>query len=146
MAAKSKYPAWPNASDNRFIAPESMLTEVEKALAEQSVPKPNGFADILLAVMLGLAICYRDSIAEMSRLTGQDFTSVNIVGGGSQNVTLNQLTADLTGLPVYAGPTEGTALGNLAAQMIWDRAIVDLHEARRAITDSFEIRCFEPHP
>jgi len=61
------------------------------------------------------------------------------VGGGSQNITLNRLTAELTGMPVYAGPTEGTALGNLAAQMIAGGDFADLAAFRAAISKSFDI-------
>ena len=82
--------------------------------------------------------------SEMSEITGKPFTSVNIVGGGSANVVLNQMTADMTGLPVYAGPTEGTALGNLAAQMIVDGAFSDLAAFRAALPGSFEIKEYLP--
>lgn len=139
MAAQSTYAAYVDATDNRFLAPESMLEEVKAALHSQGAPKPQTLGDVLRAVTLGLAVCYRDSIREMGELTGQTFTSINIVGGGSQNVTLNRLTAQLTGLPVYAGPTEGTALGNLAAQMIADGAFAGLAAFRAALPDSFDI-------
>ena len=144
MAAASDYPAWVDAADNRFLAPASMLEEVRAALREQGAPEPCDLADILRAVTVGLAVCYRDAIGEMSEITGKTFTSVNIVGGGSQNVVLNQLTADLTGLPVYAGPTEGTALGNLAAQMIADGAFADLPAFRAALPASFDIVPYNP--
>ena len=144
MAAASDYPAWVDAADNRFLAPASMLEEVRAVLREQGAPEPRGLADILRAVTVGLAVCYRDAIGEMSEITGKTFTSVNIVGGGSQNVVLNQLTADLTGLPVYAGPTEGTALGNLAAQMIADGAFADLPAFRAALPASFDIVPYNP--
>ncbi len=143
MAADSDYPAWVDATDNRFMAPGSMLEEVKAALREKNAPEPETLADVLRAVTVGLAKCYRDSIAEMSRLTGQTFTSVNIVGGGSQNLTLNRLTADITGLAVYAGPTEGTALGNLAAQMIADGTLKDIADFRAAIKRSFDIQTYE---
>lgn len=144
MAAESDYSAYVDATDNRFMAPESMLEEVKTALREKDAPDPETLADILRAVTLGLAACYRDSIREMGELTGQSFTSINIVGGGSQNITLNRLTAELTGMPVYAGPTEGTALGNLAAQMIADGAFADLSAFRAALPDSFEIVEYRP--
>ena len=144
MAAASDYPAWVDAADNRFLAPASMLEEVRAVLREQGAPEPRGLADIMRAVTVGLAVCYRDAIGEMSEITGKTFTSVNIVGGGSQNVVLNQLTADLTGLPVYAGPTEGTALGNLAAQMIADGAFADLPAFRAALPASFDIVPYNP--
>lgn len=139
MAASSDYPAWVDAADNRFMAPESMLEEVKAALKETGAPEPKNLSDILRAVTMGLAVCYRDAIREMSEITGNSFTSVNIVGGGSNNVVLNQMTADVTGLPVYAGPTEGTALGNLAAQMILEGEFADLAAFRKALPGSFDI-------
>ena len=140
MAGRSTYPAYIDAADNRFLAPASMLEEVKSALREAGAPEPADLADVLRAVTMGLAVCYDKSIKEMSEITGKDFTSINIVGGGSANVVLNQMTADVTGLPVYAGPTEGTALGNLAAQMIADGAFADLAAFRKALPGSFEIK------
>ena len=144
MAASSAYPAYIDAADNRFLAPQSMLEEVKAALKNAGAPEPAGLADILRAVTMGLAVCYDKSIKEMSGITGKAFTSVNIVGGGSANVVLNQMTADVTGLPVYAGPTEGTALGNLAAMMIVDGAFADLAAFRAALPASFEIKEYLP--
>ena len=144
MAGKSTYPAYIDAADNRFLAPESMLDEVKSALREAGAPEPASLADVLRAATMGLAVCYDKSIREMSEITGKTFTSINIVGGGSANVVLNQMTADVTGLPVYAGPTEGTALGNLAAQMIGDGAFADLAAFRKALPGSFEIKEYLP--
>ena len=144
MAAGSTYPAYIDAADNRFLAPASMLAEVQNALAEQDAPEPQGIADILRAVTVGLAKCYQKSIGQLGHLTGKLFTSINIVGGGSQNVVLNQLTADYTGLPVYAGPVEGTAIGNLAAQMIADGVLPDLQQARKMIYHSFGVKAYMP--
>ncbi len=139
-AAASEYADYVDAADNRFLAPESMRAEVLRALAERGAPAPADDGDLFRCVLLSLAMCYRDSIREMEKLTGKAFTSVNIVGGGSQNATLNHLTAQVTGLPVYAGPTEGTALGNLIAQMIAMNEIEDLQAARRLIKTSFSIQ------
>ncbi len=144
LAAESTYTAYVDAADNRFLAPDSMLDEVKAALRDAGAPEPAGLSDILRAVTMGLAVCYDKSIREMSEITGKRFTSINIVGGGSANVVLNQMTADVTGLPVYAGPTEGTALGNIAAQMIADGAFADLAAFRAALPGSFEIREYLP--
>lgn len=140
LAGQSDYPAWVNAVDNRFLAPENMLEEVRTALHEQGAPKPESLADVLRAVTMGLAVCYRDAIAQMTELTGKHFTSLNIVGGGCQNATLNRFTAELTGLPVYVGPVEGTAIGNLIVQMIALGEITSLQEARDQIKLSFDIK------
>lgn len=140
MAGQSDYSAWVDATDNRFLAPASMVEEVQAALREQGAPQPDELSDVLRAVTMGLAVCYHDAIAEMSALTGKVFTSVNIVGGGCQNETLNRMTARLTGLPVFAGPVEGTAIGNLIVQMIALGEIASLQEARDMIRKSFDIR------
>ena len=143
MADESHYPAWIDAGDNRFLAPHSMLDEVKAALAEQGAPEPETLGDIIRAVTVGLAVCYKKAIAEMEDLTGRKFTSLNIVGGGSQNVTLNRLTALHTGLPVLAGPAEGTALGNLAAQMIACGTFASLEDFRRALRESCDLTEYE---
>lgn len=140
LARRSDYPAYVDATDNRFLAPESMIDEVKAALRELGAPEPGEISDVLRAVHVGLAVCYRDAIAEMSKLTGKTFTSINIVGGGSKNETLNQLTAKITGLPVYAGPAEGTAIGNLIVQMIAKGEFSSLQEARDTIKRSFDIK------
>jgi len=140
MAAASDYPAYVDATDQRFLAPKSMLEEVKAALLEGSAPEPKGLADILRAVNVGLAVCYRDAIRDMSRMTGKNFTSVNIVGGGSMNETLNRLTAKMTGLDVFAGPSEGTAIGNLIVQMIAKGEFASVQEARDMIKRSFDIK------
>jgi rhamnulokinase len=121
-----------------------MLEEVKAALREAGAPEPASLSDVLRAVTMGLAVCYRDAITEMSRITGKTFTSINIVGGGSQNVVLNQWTADACGLPVYAGPTEGTALGNLAAQMIALGDFADLAAFRAALPASCDLKTYLP--
>ena len=62
------------------------------------------------------------------------------MGGGCQNEVLNRITAELTGLPVYAGPVEGTAIGNLIVQMIASGDIASLQEARDIVKQSFDIK------
>ena len=95
-------------------------------------------------VYCSLANCYRDAIDSLSRLSGKHYTSINIVGGGCQDMYLNQLTANAVGLPVYAGPAEGTAIGNLAVQMIAAGEFSSLQEARNSIKASFDIKEVTP--
>jgi rhamnulokinase len=80
----------------------------------------------------------------LSLLTGKTYTSLNIVGGGCQDMYLNQLTANATGLTVYAGPVEGTAIGNLIVQFIAAGEFEDLQAARKAIRNSFDIKEVQP--
>jgi len=89
-----------------------------------------------------LAHCYGKTMKEIEMLTGKKFDGIHIVGGGSNAEYLNELTAKTTGLPVYAGPTEATAIGNLSAQMIAHGELKDLWDARNCIYDSFEIKVY----
>lgn len=133
-----------DADDPEFLAPASMLAAL-RAVCErsgQSVPATMG--EYALTVYDSLAADYARTIKQMRGLTSVDYTSINIVGGGSNNGYLNQATADACGLPVYAGPTEGTALGNLMVQFIHAGEYGSLEEARAAIKKSFEIREYLP--
>ena len=127
-----------------FLAPQSMVSEIRQACREAGKSVPETAGEVALVVYDSLASDYARCVQELKELTGTDYTSINIVGGGSNNAYLNQATADATGLPVFAGPTEGTALGNLMVQFIAEGAYPDLESARRAIKDSFEITEYQP--
>lgn len=86
-----------------------------------------------------LAISYAESIKQLESLTGREYNTVNIIGGGCNNELLNELTAEKTGKRVVAGPGESTAIGNLVMQMIGRRRIADLASARRIVKKSFGI-------
>ena len=144
MAMESHYAHTVDAGDNRFLAPDSMTEEVKKALTEQGAPMPETVGDLCKCINLSLAKCYAAAILDLEKLTGKTFTSVNIVGGGSNSEVLNMLTAKATQLPVYAGPSEGTAIGNAMGQMIALGKIKTLQEGRAMIAKSFSIRHYEP--
>lgn len=130
--------------DERFLAPASMTEEVRAACRETGGETPDALGEVALTVYDSLAADYVRSIREMGKLTGTEYTSINIVGGGSNNQYLNQATADACGLPVFAGPTEGTALGNLMVQFIHAGEFEDLAAARAAIRTSFDIAEVRP--
>lgn len=144
MALASDYPHTVDVLDQRFLAPANMMNELREALKEAGHPEPETLADLLLCVYRSLAQCYAQSIREMEGITGKRFTSINIVGGGCNNRVLNQMTADAAGLPVFAGPSEGTALGNLLVQMISSGDISDLRAGREIIKRSFQVEEFRP--
>jgi rhamnulokinase len=89
-----------------------------------------------------LAQSYAKAIEELKNITGVKYKKINIIGGGSKADLLNQLTANAAKLPVFAGPTEGTALGNIISQMIAAGEFKDLAQARAAVRESFEIKEF----
>jgi len=133
-----------DVGSNRFLAPASMTEEVKAALREENKPLPKGEHDLFRCITQSLAVCYAQAIRDLEKLTKKTFTSLNIVGGGSNNAVLNQWTAKATGLPVYAGPAEGTALGNCIAQLIALGEIPDLPTARQMIRKDFDIQEYLP--
>ena len=104
-----------NVNDDRLLAPDSMIDEVCRACERSGQDVPRTIGELMRCVYLSLAQCYAHSIADLEVLTGRTFTSLNVVGGGSQDGYLSELTTRACGIPLYAGPTEGTALGNLGS-------------------------------
>ncbi len=133
-----------DANDKSFLAPDSMIDAIRVYCEKTGQPAPQSVGEIMQCVYRSLAICYRDAIHALEQLTGKTLTSINIVGGGCQDNYLNAITAKMTGLPVYAGPIEGTAIGNLLVQMIAGGELKDLQEARDAIRRSFAVREIQP--
>ena len=135
-----EFPSRIDVNHPSFLAPESMGEAVRSLCRETGQPVPATLGELAACVYHSLAQSYARSIQELSALTGKSYTAVNVVGGGSRDSYLNQLTAQATGLPVYAGPTEGTALGNLLVQMLAQGEFPDLAAARRAIRHSFPMK------
>jgi len=104
---------------------------------------PETVGELMQCIYTSLATGYREAIRELQELTGKTYERIRIIGGGCQDSYLDEMTAKATGLPVYAGPIEGTAIGNLVVQMIADGAYATLEEAREGIRKSFDIRKFD---
>jgi rhamnulokinase len=83
-------------------------------------------------------------LSDLEKLIGKRVDKIRIIGGGSNNRLLNQMTADATGRTVVAGPAEATALGNVAVQMLATGAANSLQEVRATIERSFPVKIFEP--
>ena len=122
-----------DVNDARFLSPASMIGEVLSALREKGGSEAVRVGELVQCVYRSLADCYRREIENLSRLTGVAFSAIHIVGGGSKDRYLNDLTAEATGKKVLAGPTEATAIGNLIVQMIAGGTLRDLSDARAAI-------------
>ncbi|MDR3139744.1 MAG: rhamnulokinase [Treponema sp.] len=133
-----------DAGDEVFLAPESMTGAVRDFCSGTGQPVPQTPGELARCVYAGLAACYADSIRQLSAITGKDYAAVRVVGGGSRDRYLNSLTAAAAGIPVFAGPEEGTAAGNLLAQMIAAGEFRDAAEAREAVALSFDIVEYVP--
>ena len=123
-------------NDSRFLAPDSMIAEVKAAVGKEDL----SIGEMFSVVYHSLADCYRKSVAEIEEMLGRPMKAIHIVGGGCKDDYLCALTARACEKPVYAGPIEATAIGNLASQMIATGVFSDLAEARNVIFDSFDVK------
>lgn len=138
------FPSVVDVNRDCFLAPESMIDAIRDECRRTGQRVPETVGETVQCVYSSLALCYRDAIRSLEKLTDRHFTSINIVGGGCQDMYLNRRTAEATGLPVYAGPVEGTAIGNLLVQMIQAGEFADLQTARKAVAYSFDIKEVNP--
>ena len=114
------------------------------AATGSDVPQTPG--EIVRCALDSLALSYRAVVDDLAHVTGHAVPSVNIVGGGSNNALLSQLTADATGLPVQCGPVEATALGNAATQLVALGELADLTDIRRVIAGTTDMTTYAPAP
>jgi rhamnulokinase len=105
-----------DADDPVFTPPGDMPSRIATWLANRGLPGPSSPAEVVRCVLDSLAIAYRRALLAAQTLSGRHADVVHVVGGGSRNHLLCQLTADASGLPVMAGPAEATALGNVLVQ------------------------------
>jgi len=130
--------------DPRFFNPESMMAEVQGALAETGQEVTDEPARLAKVVLDSLAFRYASVVRTIETVTGQPVPGIHIVGGGCRNDYLNQATADAAGRPVMAGPAEATATGNLLLQSIASGRLASLAEGRRVIARAVDPKRFEP--
>jgi rhamnulokinase len=134
-----------DVDDPALIAPGSMPERIAAAVETKGEEPPTSPAGVTRCIVDSLATAYATTVARASELTGQGVEVIHVVGGGSENVLLCQRTADLSGLPVTAGPTEATALGNVLVQARAHGAIGGSTDAiRHVVAASTELRHHEP--
>lgn len=116
-AEQSSYPGLVDVTAQQFMAPESMVSAMNEALAEGGYEEPKVPGDYFRCAYRSLAKCYGESVREIEKLAGRRYNALYIVGGGAKNRYLNRLTEEETGLKIVALPIEATALGNLKSQI-----------------------------
>ncbi|MBD8468021.1 rhamnulokinase [Plantibacter sp. CFBP 8798] len=134
-----------DANDPRFLAPGDLPARIAEFLIEHGRAVPQSRAEFVRCIIESLAQAFADAVHTASELSGVQVRAIHVVGGGSQNTLLCQLTADRAGIPVIAGPVEATALGNVLVQA---RAVGiidgDLETLRALVARSFEPTHYEP--
>ena len=136
MAMESSYDKLIDPTDDCFLAPENMVEAIRNYLGEPELP----IGDVLKSVYISLATSYKNTVEEIERVAGKKVNRVAIVGGGSKDAYLNKLTKEYTGRRVTVGPTEGTAIGNLIAQLMYTNNDIDLSMAREIVINTFDIQ------
>lgn len=133
-----------NPADPRFFSPADMVAEIRTACREADEPVPETAAELVRCAYDSLALLYRDTLRKLSAVSGRSFKRLHVFGGGSKAALLNRLCAATTRLPVYAGPSEATAIGNGLSQMIALGVVDNAEHGRALVRDSFPPARFEP--
>jgi len=131
--------------DPRFFRPPSMVKALSEHVAESGQLVPSTPAAWTKAILDSLAFRYASVLKDIESLTGERICGAHTMGGGSRNDYLNQMTANVTGLPVFAGPVEATVAGNALVQAIVQRRFRSLSEGRAHIGRNLQLKKFVPH-
>jgi rhamnulokinase len=124
-----------NVNDNRFFAPKSMIKEIHGAAGREL-----SIGETAYCILNNLAKDYARSLEALEKATGEKYEVLNIIGGGSKNELLNELTKKYTKKRIITGPTEGTAIGNLMMQMMGAGTFSSLEDGRKIVKKSFNIQ------
>ncbi|MGW4729393.1 rhamnulokinase [Streptomyces shenzhenensis] len=133
-----------DAGDAAFLAPGRMPDRIAEACRTSGQPVPRTPAETTRCILDSLALAHRRAVADAERLAGHPVDVVHIVGGGTRNALLCQLTADACGLPVVAGPTEAAALGNVLVQARAHGLVGDRADMRRLLARTQRLTRYEP--
>jgi len=133
--------AWPD-----FLNPGDMPARIQNfcRATGQAVPRTEG--ELVRSILESLALQYRSLLADFEDVLGRRLESIHIIGGGSRNGMLNQMTADCTGRPVIAGPVEATAAGNVLVQAMGLGHLHSVEDIRQVVRASFDPQTFLPGP
>ena len=144
VAAADPFKAFIEPDDPSFLAPGDMPARALDYCRQTGQPPPENDAELMAVVYASLAYKYRYVLEQLIAVSGQRVDRLHIIGGGSKNVLLNQMTANATGRPVIAGPAEATAIGNAIAQLIAIGELGDVAQARAMLSESMDTRRYLP--
>lgn len=142
--ASPPFAAFIDPDDSLFAAPGDMPSRIRKYCDETGQYVPQTVGEIVRCIYESLALKYRSVAETIAGLTGISPQMINIVGGGSKDVLLNQMTADACNMKVVAGPGEATAIGNIIVQAMADGEIANVEQGRSIIKNSFDLKEFDP--
>lgn len=133
-----------NPDDSMFLNPGDMTQAVRDFCYQTAQGTPHTHGEVIRCIYDSLALKYRFTLEQIREVSDQPVEVIHIIGGGSSNHFLNQLTADATGLRVVAGPAEATVIGNILIQAKAMGYVGSLSEIRKIVANSFEQIQFIP--
>lgn len=133
-----------DVTDPSFSNPKSMLAAIDAQLKKKKVAPPKNLAAYTRLICASLGHGHADAMRTFERLAGRTFKRILVVGGGSKNRLLCQATADAAGIPVVSFSLEGTAVGNIASQLIALRAVKDLATFRQHLSKNIKQTVYRP--
>lgn len=126
--------------DAAFVAPEDMPAAIDEYCRKHGQPVPRTHGEYIRAIFESLALKYGYILGIFRQLADHPVDRLHVIGGGSRNAFLNQMTANAIGLPVVAGPAEASAIGNIMMQT----GCGSLSELRSIVARSVETKTFQP--
>lgn len=133
-----------NPDHGSFVAPKDMPAAIRDYCQQTGQPVPNSEGAVIRCALESLALRYRMVLGLLEELVGGELKTIHIVGGGSLNRLLCQMTADCCNRRVVAGPVEATAIGNVMLQAVVDGAVSSIAQAREVIRHSFSVQQYLP--
>lgn len=133
-----------NPDDSDFANPVSMVKAIQQYCESTSQVIPKTKAEITRCIFESLACRYRQVFDSLQKFVSFPINTLHVIGGGSKNAMLNQFTANALGIPVIAGPTEATAIGNIMMQAKAAGVFTTIDEMRESINESVELHTYQP--
>ena len=130
--------------DDAFLAPGDMPARIAAACAALGQPAPATRGETVRSILVSLACKYRWVLERLEAVSGRDVRRIHVIGGGARNALLCELTADLTGRDVLAGPVEATALGNVLVQARAAGELAGAAQLRAAAAASTDVVAYAP--
>ena len=133
-----------NPDDPRFANPKSMVEAIRSYCQETGQHVPSNYREVARCIFESLALRYRQVLGYLKELAPFAIEKLHVIGGGTYNQYLMQMTANSIGLPVVTGPVEGTAIGNMMLQAKAAGLVDDMFAMRRIIANSIELKTYLP--
>ena len=138
------FPSTIDPDDPRFAAPTDVDPKIKATLAESGQQGPKTDGELVDCIYASLTKKYIDVIAMLQRFADFKIEKLHVIGGGSSNKLVSQLTANALQIPVICGPVEGTSIGNIMIQAKTAGLVKDLWDMRRIIANSIETKTYYP--